>query len=94
MSTTRVFLLASALARLIEKERGGDRRWCIIERWAACTPWPWGSDEALGYRHAKAGHDVDDLAARRGFGLLLRQSPSMEVAANQGFVAHHRHLAQ
>jgi transposase-like protein len=24
-------------------------RWCIIERWAACTPWPWGSDEALGY---------------------------------------------
>ncbi len=71
-----------------------DGRWCVIERWAACIPWPWGSGEALGYRHAEAGHDVDDLAASRGFGLLRWQSPSVEAAANQGFVAHHGDLAQ
>jgi hypothetical protein len=52
------------------------------------------SGDTLGYWHAKAGHDVEDLAARRGFGLLPRQSPGMEAATNQGFVAHHRHLAQ
>jgi hypothetical protein len=48
------------------------------------------SGDALGYWHAKAGHDIDDLAAGRGFGLLCWQSPSVEAATNQSFVAHHR----
>ena len=33
-------------------------------------PWRWSSGDALGHGHAKLGHDVDDLAASRGFGLL------------------------
>jgi hypothetical protein len=70
-----------------------ERLWCRIRMWAA-LPLTSVSGDALGYWHAKAGHDVDDLAARRGFGLLRRQSPSVEAATNQGFVAHHRHLAQ
>ena len=49
-------------------------------------PWRWSSGDALGHGHAKLGHDVDDLAASRGFGLLCWQSPGVEAAANQGFV--------
>jgi hypothetical protein len=49
--------------------------------WAA-LPLTSVSGDALGYWHAKAGHDVDDLAAGSGFGLLHRQSPSVEAATN------------
>jgi hypothetical protein len=53
-----------------------------------------GSCGALGHRHAQAGHDADDLAPSRGFGLLRRQGPGVEAATNHGLVAHRRHLAQ
>src|SRR5687768_8239662 len=61
--------------------------------WAAC-PLTSVSGDALGYWHAKAGHDVDDLAAGGGFSLLHRQFPGVKAAADHGLVAHHRHLAQ
>jgi hypothetical protein len=48
----------------------------------------------LGYRHAEAGYDVDDLAANRGFGVLRWQSLGMEAAAHQSLIAHHCDLAQ
>ena len=49
---------------------GVEGLWCTIQTWDAFIPWHWSSGDALGHGHAKLGHDVDDLAARRGFGLL------------------------
>jgi hypothetical protein len=56
--------------------------------------WRRASDDAVGHRHAKVDHDVDDLTGSSCFGPLFWQSPGVEAATNQGLVPHHRHLAQ
>jgi FkbM family methyltransferase len=47
-----------------------------------------------GRPHAEAGHDVDDLAGDRGLDFLRGQSPGVEAAPDQDFVAQDRHFNQ
>src|SRR5690349_2069060 len=45
------------------------RRWCENQSESGFRPFPGCSDNAIGDRHAEAGHEVDDLAGDLGFGL-------------------------
>jgi hypothetical protein len=71
-----------------------DRLWCRNQGVGGFRPFPQGSGDAAGHRHAEAGHDVDDLAGDLGLGLLCRQTPGVEAATDQFFVPEHRHLRQ
>jgi hypothetical protein len=52
---------------------------CVIPSRDVFIPWHWGSDDALGHRHAQTGHHVDNFAADRHLGPLRWQSPGGTV---------------
>jgi hypothetical protein len=64
--------------------------WCTIPI-AGVARWPEAfSGDALGHRHAEAGHPVEHRTSGPGLGLLSRQGAGTKAAADHTLVAEHR----
>jgi len=70
----------------------GNRLWCTIQIVDVEHQLKALLASTLGHRPAEAGHPAQHRAGGLGFGLLGRQGPGAEAAAEDGLVAEHGRL--